>query len=377
MEGTFSEFTITTTKKRRMEEKREFASDMIFEILTWLPAKSLMRFRCVSKAWNSLIRHEPDFVKLHNARSQTRPLASRLLFEIGTRYHEVVESRTSNLPTQVEGFSLQLARPRHYFDFDEVTICSNPCNGLVCFYNHKDTLSYLYNVTTGEIKALPSSLTRLPKGRRGPTLFLGFDPATERYKLLHFVFYENEKKPMIKILTLGTTSWRRIQQDEYPLPFNSFYSCYAHEGIFLNGVVYWIVFKSQFAYFNFTEEKFGTPSYPQGRSRTLLVNKMQTALLGKLDIRCGFRPENWNLVYDEVNKVFVKSKSNPDLDKEKVALLAPKNVDDETTLCGNIVLATGSVNSAPTSLVFPDHHFRLYRVSSFVENIIPLTFIDV
>ncbi|XP_009609989.1 F-box protein At2g23160-like [Nicotiana tomentosiformis] len=364
MEGTLSEVTITTTKKRRMEEKRGFARDMIFEVLTWLPAKSLMRFRCVSKAWNSFIRHDPHFVKLHNARSQTRPLASRLLFEIGTRHREVVES-TSNFPTQLEGFSLQLARPRHYFDFNEITICSNHCNGLVCFYNRKDTQSYLYNVTTGEIKALPSSL-RLPKGS-GPTLFLGFDQATERYKLLHVIFYT--KKPRIKILTLGTTSWRIIRGDQYPV------SCCFHTCIFLNGVVYWIEYHRPVIYFNFTEEKFVTLSLPQ-RSSWNTLNKMQTALWGKLSIYCRFQHERCNLVYDEVNKIFVKSNSTSDLENEKVALLAPKNVGEKITECGNIVLATGSVNSASTSLVFPDR-FRLDNVSSFVENIIPLTFIEV
>lgn len=35
--------------------------EIIGEILAWLPVKSVCRFRCVSKSWNSLIS-EPQFV---------------------------------------------------------------------------------------------------------------------------------------------------------------------------------------------------------------------------------------------------------------------------------------------------------------------------
>ncbi|KAG5027590.1 hypothetical protein JHK86_023504 [Glycine max] len=42
--------------------------ELIAEILSWVPVKALMQFRCVSKTWNSLILH-PTFVKLHLHRS--------------------------------------------------------------------------------------------------------------------------------------------------------------------------------------------------------------------------------------------------------------------------------------------------------------------
>ena len=44
--------------------------ELIVEILSWVPVKPLMRFKCVSKTWNSLIFH-PTFVKLHLQRSST------------------------------------------------------------------------------------------------------------------------------------------------------------------------------------------------------------------------------------------------------------------------------------------------------------------
>lgn len=84
----------------------------------------------------------------------------------------------------------------------------------------------------------------------------------------------------------------------------------------------------------------------------------------------------WNKgysVYDEVNKVSMDFNFNPKL--EKVALFEAERIGNTRFVD---VLATGSLNfiNAPVSLVFPNH-FRLSYVSSFVENIIPLTFIEV
>lgn len=42
--------------------------DLIVEILSWVPVKSLMRFRCVCKTWNFLI-FQPTLVKLHCQKS--------------------------------------------------------------------------------------------------------------------------------------------------------------------------------------------------------------------------------------------------------------------------------------------------------------------
>lgn len=46
--------------------------ELIVEILSWVPIKSLMGFRCVSKSWNSLVL-DPTIVKLHLQRSSGNP----------------------------------------------------------------------------------------------------------------------------------------------------------------------------------------------------------------------------------------------------------------------------------------------------------------
>ncbi|KAK6789060.1 hypothetical protein RDI58_012859 [Solanum bulbocastanum] len=122
------------------EEKNRFrdqlGDDIVFEILTWIPAKSLMRFRCVCKDWNALIRQDPNFVircvckdwnalirqdpnfvircvckdwnalirqdpnsvKYHIARSHARPSATHISFQL----HVLCSKRQSSLLKSVQ-----------------------------------------------------------------------------------------------------------------------------------------------------------------------------------------------------------------------------------------------------------------------------------
>ncbi|KAM3305134.1 hypothetical protein P3S67_012000 [Capsicum chacoense] len=51
-----------------METHQHFSYDIVWEISTYLPVKSLMRFKCVSKAWNTMMQC-PNFARSHYARS--------------------------------------------------------------------------------------------------------------------------------------------------------------------------------------------------------------------------------------------------------------------------------------------------------------------
>ncbi|KAI7996455.1 HD domain-containing protein C4G3.17 [Camellia lanceoleosa] len=53
------------------ETKNSIPQDIIFQVLKELPAKSLLRFRCVSKLWCSIV-DSPLFINSHRGRSHTR-----------------------------------------------------------------------------------------------------------------------------------------------------------------------------------------------------------------------------------------------------------------------------------------------------------------
>ena len=51
----------------------ELPEDIVPDILKWLPVKSLVRFRCVSKSWHSLITSS-SFIHMHLHFNQSRSL---------------------------------------------------------------------------------------------------------------------------------------------------------------------------------------------------------------------------------------------------------------------------------------------------------------
>lgn len=174
-------------------------------------------------------------------------------------------------------------------------------------------------------------------------LFLGFDPVTEKYKLLH-VFIRQSR---VKILTLGTNSLREIEL----IPGMPSPSYFGRNCVFLDGLLFWrtCLFNSPINYFDFTEEKFGIASPP-----TILWEKLVSY------------PSSLGNIYKKCHLIKFNS---DDSNSEMVALHKAEGSDWEQH-----VLATTNLIGVPSSLVLPDH-FELRHVSSFVENIIPLTFI--
>ncbi|KAK4715839.1 hypothetical protein R3W88_014177 [Solanum pinnatisectum] len=110
------------------EEKNRFrdqlGDDIVFEILTWIPAKSLMRFRCVCKDWNALIRQDPNFV--------IRCVSTHISFQL----HVLHSKRQSSLQHifSPRRFSLQLAPLFNLDGRSGIIICSNQCNSLFFFF---------------------------------------------------------------------------------------------------------------------------------------------------------------------------------------------------------------------------------------------------
>ncbi|KAI3956746.1 hypothetical protein MKW92_027012, partial [Papaver armeniacum] len=81
-------------KKRKMIKVAPLGDHelVVCEILSRLPAKSLMRFKCVCKSWQSLIQRDGHFIDLHFSRSRTRSCngtvgATSLLFRVPSLWY--------------------------------------------------------------------------------------------------------------------------------------------------------------------------------------------------------------------------------------------------------------------------------------------------
>ncbi|KAI3945950.1 hypothetical protein MKW92_010741, partial [Papaver armeniacum] len=69
-------------KTRKQQQKKKsrngdfsisLQDEIVYEIISRLPVKTLMRFKCVCKRWLSLIIDDTYFIDLHLSRSKLRP----------------------------------------------------------------------------------------------------------------------------------------------------------------------------------------------------------------------------------------------------------------------------------------------------------------
>ncbi|XP_047056674.1 putative F-box/kelch-repeat protein At1g12870 [Lolium rigidum] len=175
--------------------------DAIFDILSWLPLKSLCRFRCVSREWRALIS-DPAFIAAHKARSE--PLIATKSFS---------EPTTLRL-TDMDGNVAKLINTRdHIYKF----VCTSSDN-IICAAGYFFQQATVINIATGEIFVTSIKGT-----------FMGFGRATPSgvYKMVCI------HPRSSSILTIGDgAGWR---QKQFPPPKGI---SYHSSPIAVNGMLY-------------------------------------------------------------------------------------------------------------------------------------------
>ncbi|KAG7598835.1 F-box domain [Arabidopsis suecica] len=170
-------------------------TDLMLEILSRLPAKSVRRFLCVSKLWGSML-NRPYFTELFLTRSSARP---RLIFGVVKRHGELLLYSSPQPQNLYKNSSLVVAADFHM----KFSVDNNNCG-----YNCREYIRYCKS-------------------------FLGFDPIDNQFKVLRMNDNTVRKDWDNYILTLGTENmWRKIQcpLTHYPV----------REGICINGFLYYL-----------------------------------------------------------------------------------------------------------------------------------------
>ncbi|CAN6995480.1 unnamed protein product [Brassica rapa subsp. trilocularis] len=216
----------------RAENSDSIPIDLILEIFSRLPSKSVGRFHCVSKLWRSMLSC-PYFKELYLIRSSTRP---RLLFVV----HSVGEEEEDKLhfysssqpPIPYDKSSLVVAADYH------TTFPSERCSyasGLICFRGKgcsgEEAMTLICNPITGQYAELPKVIMYIPS-----TAFLGFDPIDKQFKILveHFRYSCATHRHIILTLGVPKLGWRSdICCPKYYL--------YLSDGICISGVIYYLV----------------------------------------------------------------------------------------------------------------------------------------
>ncbi|XP_043693193.1 F-box protein CPR1-like [Telopea speciosissima] len=207
---------------------KKLPEDLIVEILSRLPVKSLLRFRCVCKPWCVLIT-DPTFVKMHINRSLATN--SNLIFILIKPSFNLQFFNLNDGDEQLEA-AVEIDHPPLYNSEFKAELVGS-CNGLLCI-TYSVHIIFLWNPLTRRHQKLPDTPITPIELFEFPVRFdyhpnivygFGYDATTEDFKLVRIVqFYTRYQHSdrhysghsEVKVYSLSTNSWRRIRRLAIP-----------------------------------------------------------------------------------------------------------------------------------------------------------------
>ncbi|KDP44416.1 hypothetical protein JCGZ_19431 [Jatropha curcas] len=229
--------------------------EIVGQIFSKLPAKSLLRFKCLSKSLNSLIS-SPNFIRSHVPRSQgdlPKFVCGSYFFDVNT----AVEAKPVKSPLKqqlpflnqtnhkilcsCDGLILLRARintPTLYSKDNEANalrMCvswdfssNNSVSGADFDSNYYSII--VWNPLIREYRILP-----MPASGDYVSYGLGYDSVTDDYKVVQCGYSKNHliKQNALIVLSLKSNSMRKHEN----LKFNI---SYGQAGTFLHGALHWV-----------------------------------------------------------------------------------------------------------------------------------------
>ncbi|XP_057444573.1 F-box/kelch-repeat protein At3g23880-like [Lotus japonicus] len=222
--------------------------ELIVEVLSWLPVKTLIGLRCVSKIWNSRITSDASFIKLHRQRSAAQN--PQLLFQLNRHklnltpfpISRLVENPLTALPNDPQD---------HFGDHGFVgKLLIGSCNGLICIHIHslgiwiRDNWICFWNPAT---RFVSEKLGYFRAEYHFSKFTFGYDNTNDTYKVVFFDFGNGKLKTgmdsqgiPVKVFTLGDNLWRDIQS--LPVGVVTLHDNFKkpNDGVNLSGTLNWM-----------------------------------------------------------------------------------------------------------------------------------------
>lgn len=221
----------------------QFPQEILIEILSRLPAKSVGKCRCVSKPWKDLLSSQQFISKTHQE-------------------NLILISPSQSLQTistiQVDGFSRNL----EWLPDAWATIVGSS-NGLVLLINEEDD-KILVNPITLQKVHVPDSPVALYKPGSFSMHGFGYDSSSNDYKIVTLSHFDtdNEYEPdcadtFVDVYSVKSGVWKRLDSSPYDHAVPELAS-----GAFVNGAIHWLAssrepgYRSVIAAFDLVREAF-------------------------------------------------------------------------------------------------------------------------
>ncbi|KNA21365.1 hypothetical protein SOVF_043830 [Spinacia oleracea] len=215
-------------------------TEIITEILSRLPVKSLLVLIFVCKSWYSLIK-SPNFVKLHLNQTLISNSDRYLLLS----YSSVNSSDEENLHNHLDFSDIDLNHNHLVFwDLDhplkhhEVNLIGS-CNGVVCISDKSNTDFFLFNpLTKSQRKLPPNNIGPNPLNNETLVFGFGYDSENDDYKVLRLVqncYYTEINYSKAEVYSLRNNSWKCVEG----IPYFLLFLC--RNGIFVKEGIHYIV----------------------------------------------------------------------------------------------------------------------------------------
>ncbi|VYS51872.1 unnamed protein product [Arabidopsis thaliana] len=252
------------SSKKRIRHSSSLTNDLIEEILSRLPSKSVARFRCVSKQCASMFA-SPYFKKLFQTSSSAKPSLLFAMADYGIEEDYSMKFFSSpqlENPYEKPSLTLVAAAEFHlkfspdksipiYLSEDPRYVSIGYASGLI--YNYCGRYvgrPLICNPNTGRYAILSYRYTY-----RKAYSFFGLDPIDKQYKVLSLVYPSGHGHNKILTLEDGDLTWRRIK---CPVPQPGIKG----DGICINGVLYFLAVRRELGFdyvivcFDVRSEKF-------------------------------------------------------------------------------------------------------------------------
>ncbi|GKV37757.1 hypothetical protein SLEP1_g45747 [Rubroshorea leprosula] len=218
-----------------------FCEDILVSIFLRLPARSLLRFKCLSRSWNCVFS-DPKFIRSHIKTTSCQQNHKDFLLLYRDRHHLPPALSWLRIDACFDGRrggGLEAQDVEFPFETSDTVLCTAHCvDGILCTFTlHSSShmvSAVVWNPMTKEHKRFP--VTGPVYG--GEAFGFGYDSVIGDYKVIHIEYWQNWRN--IHSLRLKADGWNAAH-DSVPYRFSiTFFNQMATA---VNGYLYWIAWK--------------------------------------------------------------------------------------------------------------------------------------